>query len=353
MGLPQIDIIFKTKAASAIKRSARGIVALIIKDDTADGKPIEIFKSVEDIDFTKFTPRNYEYLKLVFEGAPAKIIVIRMATSDTDVNGALKKLKDLKFNYLTFPSVETGDVATIAAWIKQKRAEKKTFKAVLADSASDHEGIINLTTDNVLSTFSETVFTKAEYCARIAGVLAGLSLARSSTYYVLNDIISCDLHDDPSAAIDAGELIIVFDGNHYKIGRGVNSLTTFTSEKGEDFSKIKIIEGVDLYNDDIRTTFEQDYVGKFRNDYDNKQAFVAAVNAYNKALEGDVLDSAFNNTTRVDGAAQKAYLESKGKDTSTMTDIEILTANTGSSVFVVGNLKFVDAMEDLTLVNNM
>ena len=75
-------------------------------------------------------------------------------------------------------------------------------------------------------------------------VLAGLSLARSSTYYVLNDISEAETPEDPDERIDAGELIIVFDGKKYKIGRGVNSLVTFTTEKTED--EIIVREDADI-----------------------------------------------------------------------------------------------------------
>lgn len=106
--------------------------------------------------------------------------------------------------------------------------------------------------------------------------------------------------EDANERIDNGELVIVFDGEKYKIGRGVNSLTSFTPEHGQDFSKIKIIEGVDLYQDDIRETFESSYVGKVINDYDNKQALVAAILAYHRELEGNVLDRTFDNTAAID-----------------------------------------------------
>ena len=36
MGLPEIIIEFKTKGVTAIKRSARGIVAIVLKDDTEE-----------------------------------------------------------------------------------------------------------------------------------------------------------------------------------------------------------------------------------------------------------------------------------------------------------------------------
>ncbi|MFI3231310.1 MAG: hypothetical protein R3Y29_07180 [bacterium] len=103
--------------------------------------------------------------------------------------------------------------------------------------SGDHEAIINFTTDNINSNLSDTPFSTAEYCVRIAGMLAGLSLTRSSTYFVFNDIVDAYVPtDDASARIDKGEFIIIYDSENFKVGRGINSLTTFTTEHGEDFS---------------------------------------------------------------------------------------------------------------------
>lgn len=354
LGLPIFSLIFRGKAVSAITRSARGIVAIILTDSTDSGKVLNIYKKVEEVDFENWSEKNYNYLKLVFAGAPSKVIAIRRAENAEGYNVELKKLKDLKWNYLTIPGLATADVTTISAWIKQYRNdERKTFKAVLAHCAGDHEGIINLTTENINSTITGTKLTAAEYCARIAGVLAGLSLARSSTYYVLDDISEAETPDDPNERIDAGELVIIFDGKKYKIGRGVNSLVTFTTEKTEDVRFIKIVEGMDLYTDDIRETYEDNYVGKIINDYDGKQMFVAAIGAYHKGLLGNVLDKSFDNTVAIDIDAQRTYLEGKGTDTSEMDDIEVAKANTGVKVFITSNIKFVNAMEDLNMNVNM
>ncbi len=35
MGLPEVNIVFRSLAVSAIERSERGIVALVVKDSTA------------------------------------------------------------------------------------------------------------------------------------------------------------------------------------------------------------------------------------------------------------------------------------------------------------------------------
>ena len=353
LGLPELNIAFKTKAVTAIQRSARGIVACVLKDDTAGGENLSVYKSVLEVDHTLYSEDNHNLLKLIYDGGPSKVIVLKVSAA-TSYQDALKKIKDLKFNYLTLPGIEPADLSIVTAWVKEMREQKrKTIKVVLPNIAADHEGIINFTTDHITSTITGKTHATTDYCARIAGLLAGLSLARSSTFFVLNDITAADVPENPDELIDKGELIIIFDGEKYKIGRGVNSFVSFTPEKGEDIRKIKIVEGMDLYNDDIRDVFEDSYIGKVINDYDHKQAFVAAIGAYHRGLEGDVLDRSFENTVAVDLEAQKNYLESRGTDTSIMTEIQILQANTGSKVFLGSNVKFVDAMEDLDMTVNM
>lgn len=359
MGLPQILISFQSKGTSAIRRSARGIVACILRDSTvpveADAPPL-VLSSVLDVDYTQWSEKNAEYLKLIYKGGPHKVVVLRVAEDTTDFAPALKKLRDLSWNYLTVPSISASEKALVSAWIKEQRdTQHKTFKAVLPDCAADHEGIINLTTGNitVLEGDTKLTYSSTEYCARIAGLLAGLSLERSCTYYVLDDIVAADVPDDANERIDAGELVIVFDSSKYMIGRGVNSLVSFTGTKGKDRGKIKIIEGMDMYMDDIRSTFKENYVGKVINDYDNKQALVAAINSYHRALAGDVLDASFENVCEISLEGQRDYLLSQGIDTEDMSDLQILQGNTASQVFLHANIKFVDAMEDLDMVVDM
>lgn len=352
MNLPKIIIEFKNKAQSVIQRSERGIVAIILKDDTEGAEPFKIYKSLNDIEFTKMSETNYQYMKLVFAGAPYKVIAVTIPSASENYTEALKTLENYKWNYLTVPAADDEAGTVISSWIKEQRTSKnKIFKAVLANTKADSEGVINYTTDNVVSTIIEGKTLKAtEYCARIAGIVAGLSLERSLTYYVLTDIVSADTKTDPDAAVEAGELIIIFDGEKYKIGRGVNSLTT---SKSDDLKKIKIIEGKDMVFEDIKTTFEDKYVGQVINDYDNKQNLVASIITYLKSIEGNVLDRNFDNVCSISATAQRDYLEASGEDTENMSDIDILQANTGSQVFLEASIKFVDAMEDLTMTVNM
>lgn len=60
LGLPSFSMIFSGKAVSAIERSARGIVAMILTDGTEGGKDLNIYKKVDEVDFQNWTEQNYK-----------------------------------------------------------------------------------------------------------------------------------------------------------------------------------------------------------------------------------------------------------------------------------------------------
>ncbi|SFB62594.1 Phage tail sheath protein [Cohnella sp. OV330] len=343
MGLPEININFASLAVSAITRSGRGVVALILKDDTSTFDSVE-YKSVADVKANDWTAANLALIKLAFLGIPSKVIVERLDADASDYNAALTRLAGKRWNYLAAPGIQSADAATVATQIKTWRTNKKTFKAVLPNSVSDHESIINFATEGIV--VGATTYTASQYTARIAGLLAGMPLTRSATYYELSEVSAITESDDPDGDIDDGKLILISDDGKIKIGRGVNSLTTLTG-KSADFQKIKIIEGHDLVADDITRTFKDEYVGKVNNSYDNQALFITAANAYIRGLQGEVLDPSGSNTVGVNLEAQRLAWEAIGTDTSDWDDKKVKETSFGSKVFISGSLKFLDAIEDL------
>lgn len=347
MGLPQINIKFQTLAVSAVQRSARGIVALILKDSTKENFDTKVYTSIDQVDAADWTAGNKDFIEKTFMGIPTKVIVERLKSDAADYNDALLRLKNKKWNYLSIPGIVQADVTNIATWIKACREnDKKTFKAVLPNCSADHEGVINFATEGIK--VGAAVYSASQYTCRIAGVLAGLPFTRSATYFALSEVDAITDSQDPDKDIDSGKLILINDGEKVKIGRGVNSLVSTTITKGAKFKKIKVIEAVDLIRDDIRDTFEAEYVGKVNNFYDNKILFITAINAYFKELQNsEVLDPNYVAKAEIDFDAQKLYLQSMGIDTSTLKDSEIKEYNTGSKVFIKASGSPLDAMEDL------
>lgn len=344
MGLPQIIIQFKTLAETLVSRSERGIVAVILKDNTSNFDTKTYTKESEIVK-SHYTATNLAFLSQIFQGNPSAVIVERIGT-DGNIDTALGRLKNKKWSWLTVPSVQSGESGSIADWIREQRSTyHKTFKAVLPETAADSEGVVNFATDGIK--VGTKTYTAAEYCPRIAGVLAGLPLNRSATYYSLPEVESITESESPDEDIDAGRLILINDGTKIKIARAVNSLATLTETTGEDFKKIKIVEAADMIRDDIRTTFEDEFIGKIENSYDNKIIFLAAVNKYLKDLAGSgVLYDKFDNKAEIDVDATAAWLK-QTRDISFWDEERIKTANTGTNVFVKANIQIQDAMEDL------
>ena len=66
--------------------------------------------------------------------------MLKVATTEENLNPQLKQLNDLKWNYLVIPGITDDEKTTVAAWIKEARDDHhKTFKAVLPNCKGDHE----------------------------------------------------------------------------------------------------------------------------------------------------------------------------------------------------------------------
>lgn len=344
MGMPELLIEIKTAAKTAVERSGRGVVALILKDDTSQTDTFAYAK-MTSVTKSHWTAANLDYIQKTFDGSPARVIVERISAENGDPTEALARLKAKKWNYLAVPGATSEEVTEIETWIKNNRAAHKTFKAVLPNTAADSEGIINFATDDIA--VGKKTYTTAEYCCRIAGILAGTDLDNSATYTVLSEVSGISESTDPDADVDSGKLILINDGENIKLGRAVNSLKTIDANKTDDMKKIKIMDGLDLMCDDIRKSFEENYIGE-GNSYDNKLLFVNAVNVYLSGLERDgVLYDEYDNTAFIDVDAQRAYLEGIDPSYAEYSDDDIKKANTGSRVYIGCRVKMQDAIEDL------
>jgi len=178
--------------------------------------------------------------------------------------------------------------------------------------------------------------------------------AVQSTVYQTLDKKALIIRDEHIVEGDSSGVTVACldDGEKVKVARGVNSLHILSGDKTEDMKKIKIIEGMDLMRDDIRSAFENNYIG-INNSYDNKVMFVAAINQYFDGLvrEG-VLYGDAENTADIDVNAQRDWLAQK-YDISEYSDEQIRKAKTGSYVFVTADITFCDAIEDLKFSINM
>lgn len=103
----------------------------------------------------------------------------------------------------------------------------------------------------------------------------------------LSEVIDCDRYteDENDEKVNNGEFFIWYDGEKFKMSRAMNSLVTTTQGKLEAYQTIKSVDIMDAIYDDIKKTAQDSYIGKYTNDYDNKQLLISAIMGYFKELE--------------------------------------------------------------------
>jgi hypothetical protein len=345
MGLPIIDISFKQLAKSAVIRSQRGIVALILKD-TAKAS-LTVFDE-GDIP-SNLTEANQGLIKDVLKGSPNKIELFVLGTG-TNISEALTYFEGIEFNLMCMPSAETSDVTAIKTFIKKMNdVVKYKCDAILVNEKADSEAIINYTAKNIV--VGGKSVTTANHSARIAGLIEGTPLHQSITFATLSDVDSIEnlTKEQADTRIDNGELILVREMGKVRVARGVNSLTTLTDTKGNAFQKIKLRKILNLIHNDLRRVIVEKYIGKVPNNYDNKCVLITEIKNYLDELATEQLIEKVN-TVGIDLIAQKKWLkDNTNLDVNAMTEQEIKEANTQSNVFIAISLKVVDAMEDIVI----
>ena len=354
MGMPSINISFSELANTIVKSGKRGVIAMILKVASVPSVNPQIINTEADIAAALDNDSKLQ-ISLALKGyvnKPNKVIayfiVDTAADLSTNYTAALNYLKTVNFDYLVCPTVATDEKeSVIDSYVEAERASGKLIKAVLPNSASDNEGIINFATTKVY--VDSTEYNTEDYCSRIAGIIAGTPINMSCTYATIDELTDCTrlTKSNMDTAVDAGKLIVWYDGEKVKIGRGVNSLTTTSSSKGDQFKKIKIVDIMDMIENDIRITCEDNYIGRFANTYDNKCLLINAISNYFDILVGDNVIS--NYSIDIDIDANRTYLSTHNVDVSGMSDFDIKSAYTGSNVYLKCSIKILDSVEDITL----
>lgn len=351
--LPNIEVTFKQLAGTLIERSERGIAILIVKDDTDTSFNYKEYKNITNLneDKGKYTSINLQYIKDIFNFALNKVAVVRIGTEETVSDALVILEKNIKTGWITVADGTIEDFSTLASWIKSKELEKKTYKAVTykADLA-DCKHIVNFYNEKVTFSDERGEATGEKYCPSLIGILASCNIQRGVTYYKCSNLVRVEEAEDNEEAIGSGKFILINDVDTVKIALGINSMTTMDGvDNTEDMKFIDIVEVMDLINDDISSVFKNEYLGNYKNNYDNQILLISSINTYLKQLSEDyILDNNYNNKADVDIESQReAWIGVGKKEAEMWNDQEVKNNSFKRTIFLTGDIKVLGAMENL------
>lgn len=362
LGLPYLHIKFTEQGIARIKRSDRGIVALLVQETKLKGH-YNIYTSSDIPEgLTEKNKDQVEKALIGYQRTPKKIILVVDQVKSLDeqkfevTSEGFKYLETVRWDYLAVPFANSSDTSKIATWVKALNDNKdKRCKFVGANIKGDNKKIINFTMPTV--NVGKKQYKTEEYTARIAGLLAGTPMQISPTYAPLPELTDCTYYtqEELGEKIGAGEFVLMNDGEKIKVARGINSLTTTSQLEGESFRKIKIVDIMDAMADDIQWAAQDSYIGKYANSYDNKVLLMSAIKGYMEVLERDGLIAKGTSHVEIDMESQKAFLRSMGYQTidkrtvDEMDDKEIKEADTKDKVFLKVYCKILDAIEEIDI----
>lgn len=359
MGLPELYFAYQTAAETVSARSKQGIVALLLQDA---GVTAGVYTVANEADIpAELGADNVDYVKRALVGytnRPQKLYLSVVGT-DGGAEDALAQLTSLSYDYVAgFPDSDATDAKALADGVIARRAKNYIGKAVVPSYAANNVGVVNFTGAGIVAaagtfggvTLPAGEFTTAEYCSRIAGVLAGTPAEGSATGAALDEVTEVTAVDDEDLDedIEAGELCLYHDGRKVRIARAVTSYAP-SGKLTTILRKIKAIEVIDLIHYYAVTTADDQYRGQCANTYDNKCLLVAALQDYLRSLEPELL-AEDSSSAQIDLETTRAYLKEQGIDVTDMSDEEIRRADTGSYIFISLGGHIVDAMEDFKIV---
>lgn len=357
--LPSVEVTFKQLAGSLIERSERGVAILIIKDDTDDTFNYKEYATVAaaEKDNALYSAANMQYIRDVFSFALSKVCVVRVDEEGTTAEALEIVERNIKSGWITVADGEALDFSTLASWIKSKELAGETYKAVTYKAAApDCKHIVNFYNDTVTFADERGKQDGAAYCPSLIGILASCNVKRGSTYFKCANLARVEEVANGQTAVGAGQFVLFNDMDTVKVALGVNSMTTTNGLTAtEDMKYIDTVEVMDLIADDISAVFKNEYLGSYKNNYNNQVLLISAINTYFTQLAGDyILDDKYANRVDVDVEAQRlAWLGTGKAEAEGWDEQKVKNMAFKRTVFLAADIKINGAMENMAFVVNL
>lgn len=228
-------------------------------------------------------------------GAPAATAGIRLAggadgtASGADFSAALSAFEGYSFNVLGVPLTDSTSKQLAAAYVRRQREDEgKKVQAVLVNYPSaDYEGIISLRNGIVTS---DGLQVPPEYLLwEIAAMEAASNVNESLTYRAILNAVDAYprlTNSETIAALQSGELVITAVNGSAVIEQDINTLTSFTADRGRAFGKNRVVRVLDSIANDVKRIFDMFYIGKVSNNQDGRALLEAEIVSYLLGLQG-------------------------------------------------------------------
>lgn len=277
-------------------------VVTMIDDKAVDLQTVTAATELKDNDFVLF---KKEAELQVTAGTALSTGTNGSAVTGTEYQAFLDKIESYSFNTLGCISEEESIKALFIAFTKRLRDEMGVkFQTVMHNKAADYEGVINI--KNEVTDSGEKASSLVYW---VAGASAGCNVNKSNTnkFYDGEFTVNADFKQSQlEEALKTGQFVFHKVGEDIRVLDDINSFTSVTVDKNEDFSSNQVIRVLDQIGNDIAVLFNTKYLGKVQNNASGRIAFWNDIVTYNKELETlQVIENFVSDDLKVEQGSDK------------------------------------------------
>lgn len=199
----------------------------------------------------------------------------------------LAAIEPYSFNTIGYAGTDSAVKSLFAAFTRRLRDEMGVkFQCVLYNfSSADYEGVISV--ENTINNAQSGEAGNLVYW--VTGAEAGCAINKSNTNKKYNGAYDINVSYTQSQledALDAGKFVFHKVGDEIRVLEDINTLTSFTDEKSEDFRYNQTIRVMDQIGNDIAAIFNTRYLGLIPNDESGRVSLWNEIVKYHKVLDG-------------------------------------------------------------------
>lgn len=286
--LPGSYINFINASSAGSNVSDRGVVAIALPLTETEGAVIEITKNQFVTDCKnrlgyEYTSDEMKVLREIFCHA-SKVIIYDLGMVENASN-AVKALEAYEFNvlcaYSPDPEINHIYVNAVVDW--RDNLGKKCQVVGYNLQEADHEGIIH-----VVSTVNDAGANVCALTAWVAGAEAGCKINESCTNMLYDGEYTIDTNKTQAEleqCIKDGQIAFHLVYGDVRMLEDINSLTTTTADKGEDFKSNQTIRVIDQIANDIAKLFNTKYLGRIPNTTSGRSLLWSDIVKHHRNLE--------------------------------------------------------------------
>ena len=240
----------------------------------------------------------------------------------------LTAIEPYKFDIMVYDGSDSTVQTALLSFIERVNENNGQYCQLVASGLSnpDSRYVININSPVTLSDGTELTPQQVTWWA--GGASAGALYNQSLTYAQYPGAVSTTMQtvDQFTQAVQAGNFVLFAENGVVKVMQDINSLTTYTEDIGQVYSKNRVMRLCNTIANDIFQQFSESFIGVVNNNEQGRARFQAAIVGYLQEIQ-----------------------DNQGIQNFTSDDVEVLAGSAIDAIVVNVAIQAVDSVEKVYL----